>query len=155
MRFNQIKEFRLSFLLTLILIIGCTSTQVDNTKIYDAIVEANQQFMENVSSGNSAGLASLYTENGQLLPTNSDFVTGKQAIQEFWQGVIDMGIKSAKLETIEVEGVGNTAHEVGKYTLFADGGQMIDTGKYIIIWKQEEGIWKLHQDIWNTSMPVQ
>ncbi len=155
MGFYQIKVFKLSFLLTLILVISCTSAQVDNTKVYDAIVEANQQFMENVNSGNSAGLASLYTENGQLLPTNSDFITGKQAIQEFWQSVMDMGIKSAKLETIEVEGMGNTAHEVGKYTLFADGGQVIDTGKYIIIWKQEEGMWKLHRDIWNTSMPVQ
>ena len=63
--------------------------------------------------------------------------------------------KSAKLEIVEVEGMGGTAYEVGKYTLYAEGDQMLDTGKYVVIWKkQEDGQWKLHRDIWNTSMPM-
>ena len=52
-------------------------------------------------------------------------------------------------------GVGKTAYEVGKYQLFADGDQMADQGKYIVTWKQVEGKWKLHRDIWNTSLPPQ
>jgi uncharacterized protein (TIGR02246 family) len=104
--------------------------------------------------GDAAGLAALYTENGQVLPPNSDFVTGKEAIRGFFQAVMDMGIKAATLETVEVEGYGDTATEVGKLTLHGEEGQQLDKGKYVVIWKQEEGQWKLHRDMFNSSMPA-
>ena len=93
-------------------------------------------------------------DNGQILPPNSDFATGKQAIQAFWQGAMDMGIKSVKIELVEVEGHGDTAIEVGKYTLSGEAGQVLDTGKYIVILKQVDGQWKLHREIFNSSMPA-
>ena len=67
---------------------------------------------------------------------------------------MDMGIKSVKLEIVEVEGHGDTAIEVGKYTLQGLGRKPLDTGKYIVIWKQVDGQWKLHRDIFNSSMPA-
>ncbi len=100
------------------------------------------------------GMGKLYTSDGQLLPSNSDFITGTEGIQTFWQAVMDMGIKTAELETVELEGHGDTAIEVGRYTLGGDGGQVLDKGKYVVIWKQDGGQWKLHRDIWNTSMPA-
>ena len=36
----------------------------------------------------------------------------------------------------------------------ADGGVVADRGKYIVIWKNEGGSWKLHKDIFNTSQPA-
>jgi uncharacterized protein (TIGR02246 family) len=120
----------------------------------EAIAAANQNFMASFARGDAAGMAALYTTNGQLLPTHSDFVTGTKAIQGFWQAVIDMGIKEATLETLEVEGHNETAYEVGKFTLRGSAGQVLDRGKYVVIWKREGGRWKLHRDIWNTSMPA-
>jgi uncharacterized protein (TIGR02246 family) len=104
--------------------------------------------------GDAAGLAALYTENGQVLPPNSDFVTGKEAIQGFWQAVMDMGIKEAELEIVEAQDHGDTAIEVSTFALLGDEGQVLDKGKYIVIWKQEDGQWKLHRDIFNSSMPA-
>jgi uncharacterized protein (TIGR02246 family) len=129
-------------------------TQVSSTEIRDAITAANEEFMAAFNRGDAAGLAALYTENGQVLPPNGAFVTGKPAIQGFWQAVMDMGIKEAKLETVETEGHGDTATEVSKFTLYGEGGQVLDKGKYIIIWKREHGQWKLHRDIFNSSMPA-
>ncbi len=126
----------------------------NSTDVRDAIVAADETFMTTFSRGDAAGIAALYTENGQFLPPNSDFVTGKQAIQATFQAFMDMGIKAIKLETIEVEGYGDTASEVGRYTLEGEGGQVLDQGKFIVIWKQEAGQWKLHRDIINTSMPA-
>jgi uncharacterized protein (TIGR02246 family) len=126
----------------------------DATQFHDAIVAANKTFMTTFSQGDAAGMATLYTEKGQFLPPNSDFVTGKQALQATFQALMDMGIKSIELETIEVEGYGDTASEVGKYTLASEGGQVLDQGKYIVIWKQEAGQWKLHRDIFNSSLPA-
>ncbi|MGH9895019.1 MAG: DUF4440 domain-containing protein [bacterium] len=79
---------------------------------------------------------------------------GTTAIQRFWQGAVDMGLKEAVLETLEVEAHGDTAHEVGCYTLKTGGGQVADAGKYLVVWKKEGGAWKLHRDIWTTSRPA-
>ena len=32
-----------------------------------------------------------------------------------------------------VEGTSHTAHEVGRYTLQGEGGQVLDMGKYVVI----------------------
>ena len=128
-------------------------TPVTSTEVRAAIVAANQDFITTFKRGDAAGMAALYAENGQVLPPNGDFVTGRPALQTFWQAIMDMGIKEAGLETVEVEAHGDTATEVGKYTLKGEGGQVLDNGKYIVIWKQEDGGWKLHRDIFNTSMP--
>ena len=125
-----------------------------STDVFDAIVAADETFVTIFNRGDAAGIASLYTENGQFLPPNGDFVTGRQAIQATFQALMDTGIKAVKLETVEVEGYGDTASEVGRYTLEGEDGQVLDKGKFIVIWKKEAGQWKLHRDIINTSMPA-
>lgn len=126
----------------------------NSTVVFNAIVAADETFMTIFNLGDAAGIANLYTENGQFLPPNSDFVSGRQAIQETYQAFMDMGIKEIKLEALEVEGYGDTAYEVGRYILEAEGGKVLDKGKFVVIWKYEEGQWKLHRDIINTSMPA-
>ena len=120
----------------------------------DAIMAANDRFMDAFNNGDTAGVASLYTDEGQILPPGNDVITGKVGVQGFWQALVEMGIKSAKLETLELNEYTDTAVEVGKYTLGGEDGQVLDQGKYIVIWKQEDGQWKLHRDIFNTSIPA-
>ena len=125
-----------------------------STKVREAIEAANAKFMATFNSGDAAGVAALYTEEGQLLPPNAGFMKGKEAIQAFWQGAMDMGIAEARIYTLEVEAHGDTAIEVSKYTLHAASGQELDAGKFIVIWKQEGEQWKLHRDIFNSSNPA-
>lgn len=115
------------------------------------IESANRDFMAAFKRGDGAAMAKLYTAQGQLLPANSDFVRGADAIRTFWQGAIDSGLKEAVLTTIEVEGHGDTAIEVGRYQLLAAAAAVADQGKYVVIWKNENGTWRLHRDIWTTN----
>jgi uncharacterized protein (TIGR02246 family) len=124
------------------------------TDILSQIEAGNKKFMDAFRRGDAAAMADLYTAQGQLLPANSDFVRGTEAIREFWQGAMAMGLKDATLETVEVEDHGDTAIEVGRYRLLAPGGAVADHGKYIVVWKREGGVWKLHRDIWTTSQPA-
>jgi ketosteroid isomerase-like protein len=128
--------------------------QTTATDVRAGILAANAVFMAAFSRGDAAACAACYTEQGQVLPPSSDVSTGKQAIQTFWQGAIHMGITAAKLDTGEVEDHGNTAYEVGQYTLQGAGGQVLDMGKYIVIWQLEAGQWKIHRDIWYSSRPA-
>ena len=126
-----------------------------NVKVHNEIASANKIFMNAFRKGDAPGMAALYTENGQVLPPNADFITGKQAVQAFWQAFMDMGIKEILLDIIEVEGHGNTAFEVSRFTLKGEEEQILDQGKYIVIWKKENGQWKFHRDIFNSNPPVQ
>ena len=121
----------------------------------EAIEAANASFMEAFGAGDSAGIAALYTDNGQLLPPNSDVVLGHEDIAAFWQALIDMGIAGAELATAELDELGDTAIEIGRYTLQDAEGGALDHGKFIVVWKNDGGTWKLHQDIWNSSQPAE
>jgi uncharacterized protein (TIGR02246 family) len=105
------------------------------------------------ANGDAAGVAAMYTTDGQLAPPNSDVIRGVDAIAGFWQMVMDMGLKSATLETRELEEHGNAAVEQGLYQLTDAEGNVADHGKYMVIWQRDGDDWKLHRDIWNTSTP--
>jgi len=120
--------------------------------IHTTIKSLAENFESTFESGDTAKIAEFYTDNGMLLPAGSNFVKGKQAIKEYWQAAIDMGIKSIKLDIIEIEQHDNTAIEISAYTLSSIDDQVIDSGKGIVIWKNKGGVWKLHRDIWNSSL---
>jgi ketosteroid isomerase-like protein len=123
--------------------------------IHSDIRKADDAFETKFSMQDAAGIAELYTENAMVFPAGSDIIKGKNAIQEFWKAVMDLlGIREVKLDIVEVELHDAVATEVGRYQLIGDGGEVKDQGKYIVIWKQEGGQWKIHRDIWNTSQPA-
>ncbi len=123
------------------------------TLIRAKVLAGNKKFMAAFAQKDAGALAKLYTKAGQLLPPGHEMVAGRDGIQAFWQGAMDMGLVKVKLDTVEVEGHREAAIEVGKYTLLAAGGQVADAGKYLVIWKLEGRSWKLHRDIWNSSQP--
>lgn len=121
------------------------------TQLRSDIVAANRVFMDAFARGDARGVAACYTAEGSVLPPGSDAMQGQVAIATFWQGAMDAGIASARLDTVEVEGGEAAAYEVGRYTLTGRDGKQLDQGKYIVIWHREGGAWRLHRDIWNTS----
>ncbi len=114
----------------------------------------NRAFEAAYNRGDAAAAASVYTTHGQAFPPNGETVTGRKALQGFWQAVMDMGVKSVSLETVELQPCGDYVYEVGKAGLMAEGGVVLDTAKFIVIWQQEDGQWKWHRDIWNSNTPA-
>ena len=120
--------------------------------IHTIIHKIAKSFESTFKGGNVADIVNFYSDNGMLLPPGSDIIQGKRDIEAYWQAAIDMGIKNIKLDIIEVEQHGNTAIEVSQYTLSSADAQVIDQGKGVVIWKHEDGNWKLHRDIWNSNI---
>ncbi len=127
-----------------------------STNVRKLIEANNKAFVEAFNRGDAAAVANMYTSDALLLPPNNPIIVGRQGIREFWQKLITAGLKVVSLETERVEACGDTAYEVGYYTLTiptAAGGTVTDQGKYIVVWKREARKWKLARDIWNTSAP--
>ena len=124
------------------------------TSISAEIRHANDAFEAAFERSDAAAIANLYTPNGLLLPTGMNAIQGSAGIEAFWQGAMEMGIKRVKLDSQDVEELTDTAIELGHYTLFGPNDQLLDQGKYLVVWKEQQGQWKLYQDIWNSSMPA-
>ena len=118
-----------------------------------AIESANARFSAAAAEGDGAALAALYSPEGQVMPAGSDPIRGTAAIQKFWQGALDSGIAAIGLQTIEVFGHGPTATEVGEYELRDKAGKSLDHGKYIVVWQQADGQWRLLRDMFSTNVP--
>lgn len=128
---------------------------MDLEQIRQAILAGDRKFGEAFRQGNVSAVVELYTDDAVLLPPNSGKIEGKAAVEAFWTGGMQMGIKDVMLTTDELTIMGEYVCEIGNYTLTIQPESqdtMEDHGKYLVIWKQSpEGIWKLHIDIWNTS----
>lgn len=75
---------------------------------------------------------------------------GRPAIAAAWKKAIDGGVKDLSLQTAEVESAGDLACETGIVRLVAKDGT-ITQARYVVVWKRENGRWKLHRDIWNAE----
>ena len=146
---------KITGLICTVVILACTcltsAAYADGVKA--AIEAANAQFSAAVVKGDGAGLAAMYSPDGQVMPAGSDPIRGTEAIQKFWQGGLDSGIVAVSLKTIEVFGHGPTATEVGEYELRDKAGKVLDHGKYIVVWKHADGRWKLLRDMFSTNVP--
>jgi len=112
--------------------------------------DTNRIFEEQVvGQGDFAALARVYTSDATILPPGAPMITGLEAIQEFWkQAAAALGVQSVALESLSVEVSGDTAYEIGRAEIArSEADPMI--AKYVVVWKQQAGVWRWHVDIWN------
>ena len=121
--------------------------------VRETIEAANAKFSAIAAQGDGATLAGLYAKDGAVMPAGSDPIRGTQAIAKFWQNAFSSGVAAIELKTVEVYGQGATATEVGEYALRDKAGKLLDRGKYIVIWHNEGGQWKLLRDMFSTNVP--
>jgi ketosteroid isomerase-like protein len=119
-----------------------------------AIGASNASYGNCFASGDSVLFVSHYTSDACISPSNMPKMCGPQAINAFFSGGYKMGIRNIKLTTAEVMGGKDAVVETGAYEILGDKGVSFDKGKFIVVWKEENGKWKMHRDIWNTDMPA-
>jgi ketosteroid isomerase-like protein len=119
-------------------------------KVIDSL---NVEFGNYVSKSDSAGLAAMYTSDAKMMGANMPSASGRSAIQSSFSGMFaQMGPIGLTLKATDVWGTEALLSEEGTYTMTKDGKE-IDKGKYIVLWKMEDGKWKLHRDIFNSDLP--
>jgi uncharacterized protein (TIGR02246 family) len=139
-------------LLALPLLMLTASAQARDIK--SDIDAANAKFVAAFNKGDAAGVAQLYTDQATILPPGAPMAKGRAAIQTFWQGAIQSGLKNISLKALQVDHFGPAAREIGQFSLDAPNAQnqtMHVDGKYVVLWRRTGGSWKLDTDIWNTN----
>jgi len=119
------------------------------------IIDNNSKWVEYYNKGDAKGIASLHTLDAVVIPPKSDFVVGRDKIEEMYKAEIETGNGTLGLQTTEVIQEGLYAYETGLYDIkmTIEGEEINDNGKYIVIWeKQKNGDWLCKKDIWNTNI---
>ena len=122
--------------------------------VRDEITEAYKAFEENFFKGDADALSLIYTDDAELLVPEAPPINGRAAIAQAWRGFIGSGGNRVRVEVREVQDNGDWAFEVGSFTASAHAGALLNSGKYIVIWKrQSNGTWKTCRDIFNWNIP--
>jgi uncharacterized protein (TIGR02246 family) len=144
------KEKTLSVLF--LIVVSMTCMAADPASDFKAAVEAaTKNFETAISAKDPVALGAVYASDAIIFPPNSEQVQGKEAISAYWKGIMDGGM-TAKIEPTEVESDGNLGMDSGKFKILGSDGKQIDHGKYVVVWKKENGAWKIYRDIWNTNV---
>lgn len=125
-------------------------------EIKAAMASTNELFnAEVVGKRNFAALDQIYTSDARILPPGSPMISGRAAIKKFWSDLVQStNAKSAVLTSVDVISAGEGLVEIGRATLtVAPQGQPSTQMevKYVVYWRQEDGRWKWHVDIWNPN----
>ncbi|MEB2787176.1 YybH family protein [Algoriphagus persicinus] len=118
------------------------------------IEDANKEFAVLFAAHDSIGLSNLYTQDAKFMSDGAPAVIGRKNIQSALAGIMNSGITSVNLTTIDVWGMENLITEEGESTLFVEDAEVYK-GKYIVLWKKVDGEWKLFRDIFNSNLPAE
>lgn len=150
-RFNHFFSLMVSGLI--LMFTANTSCAQNDPNLKKSIQKMNQDFITVFQEGDATRLEDFYCSDGQLLPPGAPAIVGKEQILGFWQTLMNAGINKFDLQTTEAEKFGNKVIEQGTYTIFAGNNLIVDQGKYMVIWKKEDGRLKISRDITNSDNP--
>ncbi len=157
--------FAVVVLLASTLVISCNNTEKTETKVeasktaFDLttakkeIEQINQDFATMVTKGDSIGIANLYTADAKLMFAGAPAAVGRANIQTAFDGVLKSGVTKIDLKTNEVFGTEDLLAEDGEVTIYVKD-MVVANEKYIVLWKKEDGKWKLFRDISNSNAPM-
>lgn len=112
----------------------------------------NSKFSEHIAKGDSVALAALYWPDAELLLDNMEVVKGNDMLNAMG-GIIRMGVKEMTFATTDIKGSPTMIVETGNYEMKDSSKTLLDRGKYVVIWENRNGEWKLYRDIGCTSLP--
>jgi ketosteroid isomerase-like protein len=117
------------------------------------ITTNNQAWGQALVRGDSAAMVGLYHTEARIYPPNAAMMSSRSDMGRMVTSMTGAGLQSANLTTTDVISGGDLVIETGTYEM-RDATKTIDRGKYMVVWKQDNGRWRIYRDIWNSDMPA-
>lgn len=145
----------MKYLLVLIAMLSLNQIQCQtfsgNHKDIEMILKNTENFSSYVMASDYDNIYASYTSNAKIFPNNADILEGKDIIK-YWTLPEGLSTSHHKITQSEITIVDDTAYDYGYYegiTKNVTGEEKPWGGKYVIVWKKENGDWKMYLDIWN------
>ena len=126
-----------------------------HTNDIDAIRKLDLEWGEAACKKNLESVLAFYAADGSLVWPNVPAEHGISAIRAAWVELLKTPGLSLRFtpERIEVATDGDLAIDFGKVDFGHDTetGHILETAKYVVIWKKESGAWKVLYDCYNMN----
>jgi ketosteroid isomerase-like protein len=123
-----------------------TSDAAQQDAAHAAIQARSQAFTAALASGDAGAAAQFFTTDARFSVTGIEGVlVGRPAIEKFWQSALGV-VKGLTLAATEIDGRGDLRVETGAYTAYGANQAELGRGQYLLVWKREDGDWKIHRD---------
>jgi len=128
------------------------------TKPDAEILRAAEAYRSAVLGANAAGVAALFREDAVEMPPFQPPITGRVAIERFYQGMFKGRVRVTGFTFTHTETTthGDVAYDVGTYKRTMSGaptGLIEAVGRYVAILKRTGGEWKVAYIIYNCDCP--
>jgi uncharacterized protein (TIGR02246 family) len=142
------KTAALGFVLALAIVLTACGRRGEQALIFSA--EATQQWETARAAADAEAISRLYTEDAQLMPPNAPVVEGRSAIRSYYRNVFEAAAAPARYDEREVIVFGDITYRQGIYELALPDGRT-EYGKFMQLWKNVDGNWRLHRAMWSSS----
>jgi ketosteroid isomerase-like protein len=153
---------RVSFGLAVIALVMAASASRANAQCGGAAAPLKavaDAYVKAVLAADVKAVVALYTEDAVEMPPDEPLVKGRAALEAMYKKEFtEMAAKKMKiakftLTHLETVAHGDMGHDIGTFsqTVTAEGGAkpMNETGKYVVLLKQQGGTWKVAYAIYN------
>lgn len=130
-----------------------TTAFFDLNAVKSQIQSQNELFGKAVVTGDTIALVDHYTDDARIFPPNMQPVEGRTAIAALMSQVVKYGIGEYRDETVRVYGNPDNVIEEGNYFMKDGKGTTIDQGKYLCVWRNDKGTWKIYSNMYNSNNP--
>lgn len=136
--------------------VGSDKSAADSGAAHEqAIRETNEQWLALIRDHDAAAVSRLYAADGAMMAPGAPIALGQPALEKAWGGLMQMpgfGL-TFEADQIVVASGGDMALDRGTYQLSLDGpeGATKDIGKYVVVWRNVDGQWKVAADIFNSD----
>ncbi|MGD1847637.1 MAG: YybH family protein [Salibacteraceae bacterium] len=135
-----------------LLAVAVFTTSIAQNKEEEAIRSQAKIFSSNLMNGELDQVVAMYTEDAKIFPNNREILEG-QELANYWNPSGERKWRTSyhKITPVEIKVFGDEAYDYGYYEgTSTDGTQSSNwKGKYVIIWRKVDDVWKIYLDIWN------
>ena len=143
----------LTLLITLTLFTSCDqkateknaqTKQTDMSTLKKEIDSRLREFENHLKSGDSIALGDMYMENAEIIPHTA----GRENIVKVFGSMIRDSITGSSFKTTHLWGDDQLLAEDGTGTWSHANGTVVGRGRYLLVWKKDDGKWKILRDTW-------
>lgn len=118
------------------------------------IAQQNERFTNAHLTGDIATIDGMFAPDAKSFPPGAAAVTGLPAMHAFTVEYLEAGLTEFREDTTDFYGNAEYVIDAGTYVVTYGPNQVTERGKYLNVWTQVDGSWKIKANMWNTDAPA-
>ncbi len=118
--------------------------QSDMSALEREIESRLREYELHLQNGDSIALGNMYMVNAEIIPSTS----GRENIVKVFSSMIRDSITGSSFKTTGLWGDDDLLVEEGTGSWSHENGTVVGRGRYLLVWKKDDGQWKILRDTW-------